>query len=247
MKNKKTIGLIFLILVIAIGGIVFYFYNTNNSKEIELETSDALVQKLYESIVVETTSRGGYDYHIGLTSILYATDMSSELKNYYGYGNLGTKYIKSEICSNYPNQKNSLGTIETYYCGEVDADFMKEISTKVFLGEYLKISVESIFGDNSYVPATFKADLCGTSKYFYDKDTSTYVLASLEGGCTGPLPEYSLVSATKTTDSIILIEKSKEFDSESTQYIDNVNQYKIVFKLDDNSNYILYTIEKITE
>ena len=235
---KKTIGLIFLVLVLAIGGIVFYMYNAKENEKAE-------VQDLYASISVETSSEGSYDYHNGVTDVMYTTSMASALKNYYGYINLDDASIKTGVCNNYPNQKNGAGLIGTYYCGDSESDFTKETSTKVILSKDLKESVESIFGDSSYTATSFEENMYATSKYIYDETTSTYVLVSLQGGGTGPRTKYSFVSYTKTDDSIVIIEKASDYDETTSAYVDNGTEYEITFKSDDNSDYIFYSIEKV--
>lgn len=206
-----------LVILILVLSVGVFYFYNNKSEEKALKISDSLVQDLYGSIAYDEKAPINYNYHINLNTVLKVTDLSRSLKNYYGFRNMDAKYIKEEG------------------------------NTTVILNENLKASVESIFGDNSYEPSTFMSTTYGESKYVYDSSKKAYTLTTIEGGGTGPLPKYSLVSATKTSDSIVLIEKSDEWNDDSASYKENVNQYKIVFKENKNSNYVLYSIEKITK
>ena len=215
--KNKTIFGLIVLILVLVVGGGIFYFYNNKAEDKTLKISGSLVQDLYEGIAYNEKAPVNYNYHTNLKTVLHVNDLSRSLKNYYGYRNMDAKYIKEEA------------------------------NLKVILNENLKSSVESIFGDNSYEPSTFMATTYGDSKYVYEPLKKAYTLSTVQGGGTGPLPKYSLVSATQTSDSIVLIEKSDEWNNDSASYVENVNQYKIVFKENKNSNYVLYSIEKTTK
>lgn len=231
-------------------------------KDEVLQVTDSAVQTLFGYIKDSSIQTKFYD---GKVTKLAKNDLSNEEKNTMGVLFVTTGEMSNSNCNNYPNNisYNQDQTINNmnYICGAYQ-DVIKlnvcsgteEIINKkyddrnnqtlTFSSDKLKEKVETIFGNNTYQPTTFRTKTL-QDKYNYDANSKQYIHMALVscGGTSGPKPTSSLVSALKNANNIQIVESIVASKNEGQEFDLNI-KIRHVFK-NENGNYYYDYSEKI--
>ena len=114
-----------------------------------------------------------------------------------------------DSCTNYSSAINKSDTV-FLWCGEIGEiiEDYQGIGTSYIEESILKREVEKLFGKGSY-NKTESFDINLSSGYIYDDDSSRYVYGSAPKGGIRFGYTTNLISAIKSNNEIILIEKQK--------------------------------------
>ena len=199
-----------------------------------LSLNDKEVQDLYDKIKsTEAFDQKLINNVLENKKELILKELDPNILNYYGYRNLKINQLKNDLCKNYPN----LITNNKYICNNNDnvgiGDDVTNNSTHVIDEEDLKLSVEEIFGKDSYQRSD-AFEISWAEYYVYDKSSKRYIETFIASGGTDITYEKELIDLKQKEDSLSLIESIKFEDSVNEKISYN---YKL-----DNDNYYLYSI-----
>ena len=265
MESKKNIviGILVVLLLCSIGLIVYLFIDKSNSgvndekteqkeevaenKTEELDINDPLVKELYDNVAAEDCLMAhSIVYNIKDTQKLTVNDLD-EMKNYLGYRQVPITKVKSGFCSDYRNilekENNSYGCGESPLSPEL-INNLKYESTYYIEEQDLKESVEMIFGPGTYERKDFLL-YRAFEGFLFDESTLRYFYY-MDGPVAAIIPkgETTIVSATKTNDSIEIIQNVKYFNPRNE--IAKEGNVKYTFKYnEEDDKYYFYSVERI--
>lgn len=253
-EGNAKVGCLSIVIIILGIGVLYLAYNTYLKPSTTTYEKDRnlinqvfnkngyIVGELYSWVNTSgCNSRNNIFYNEA--SIVNATDLKEEDKNYLAYRVLKQNDFSKKYCSNYPVALNKNDSNQKWYCGE---DYLyKNATTKyddsldltyIIPEDKLKEQVEKMFGQGEYKPKTFTIGV--NNRYLYDKNTESYILQSTDGEDTCSNYTNSLTSVTEDNTSITLHVKVINKNT------NNEIKYNYKFLKSDDGNYYFEELSK---
>lgn len=245
------LSIVVIILVIAVLYLAYIAYLKTSTTTSQGETAlrnqvfnknSYIIRELYSWVNTSgCNSRNNIFYNEA--SVVNATDLKEEDKNYLAYRVLKQNDFSKKYCSNYSIALNKNDSEQKWYCGE---DYLyKNTTTKyddsldltyILSADKLKEQVEKMFGQGEYKSKTFTIGV--NNRYVYDKNTESYILQSTDGKDTCSNYTNSLTSVTEDNTSITLHVKVINKNT------NNEIKYNYKFIKSDNGNYYFEELSK---
>lgn len=209
----------------------------NEEETKELDLNGFVVQNLVRLISLNKDCwYNSYYAGLELNKEVLTSDFDHQIKLSLAYLNLETNEIGYSDCSKYDVSKMS-----SHYKWENTESVYCEGTPEVISGKTMKLSMEEVFGENSYQPDSFSPRYGALSTiYRYYAPTDEFVSFIANGGGTCGSYDVKVTSATMKEDQIIL---SVSTGSNENNVEKEQNTYEFTFKK-QNDFYYFYSIKR---